>query len=75
VIEGPGELRQPRPATSVGVRLDLSLTPKLRAYSLNASYLRFDKTGALSFLVFQAGNPQGHRLVDLGGGLILPADS
>ena len=52
----------------VGAGLDLSLTPKLRA-SLNASYLRFDKTGALSFLVFQPGIRKDIG-VDLGGGLI-----
>jgi len=52
----------------VGAGLDLSLTPKLRA-SLNASYLRFDKTGALSFLVFQPGIRKDIG-VDLGGGII-----
>ena len=38
----------------LGAGLDLALTPKLRA-SLNANYLRFHKTGALSFLLFQPG--------------------
>ncbi len=37
-----------------GVGVDLDLTPKLRV-STNANYLRFDKTGALSLLLFQPG--------------------
>jgi hypothetical protein len=51
-----------------GAALDLQLTPKLRA-SLNANYLRFDKTGSLSFLLFQPGIRKDVG-VDLGGGLL-----
>jgi hypothetical protein len=50
-----------------GTGLDLQLTPKLRA-SLNANYLRFHETGALSFLLFQPGIRKDIG-VDLGGGL------
>jgi hypothetical protein len=48
--------------------LDLELTPKLKAV-LNASYLRFHKTGALSLLLFQ---PEIRKSIgfDLGGGFV-----
>ena len=52
----------------LGAGLDLSLTPKLRA-SLNANYLRFDQTGALSLLLFQP-NIRKDIGLDLGGGVI-----
>jgi hypothetical protein len=51
----------------LGAGLDLSLTPKLRA-SLNANYLRFDETGALSLLLFQP-NIRKDIGLDLGGGV------
>ncbi len=47
---------------------DLELTPKLKAI-LNASYLRFHKTGSLGMLLFQPGIHKDIG-VDLGAGLL-----
>jgi len=47
---------------------DLELTPKLKAI-LNASYLRFHKTGSLEMLLFQPGIHKDIG-VDLGAGLL-----
>ena len=48
--------------------LDLALTPKLKAV-VNANYLRFADTGALSFLLFQPGIRKDIG-IDLGAGFI-----
>jgi hypothetical protein len=52
----------------VGAAADLELTPKLKAV-LNANYLRFHKTGALSYLLFQPGIRKDIGF-DLGAGVL-----
>jgi hypothetical protein len=52
----------------VNAAADLELTPKLKAV-LNANYLRFHKTGALSYLLFQPGIRKEIGL-DLGAGFL-----
>jgi hypothetical protein len=52
----------------VNAGVDLDLAPKLKAV-LNANYLRFAKTGALAFLLFQPGIRSDIGL-DLGAGVV-----
>jgi hypothetical protein len=52
----------------VGVGVDLELTPKLKGI-LSANYLRFHKTGSLSYLLFQPGIRKDIGL-DLGLGFL-----
>jgi hypothetical protein len=52
----------------VNAAADLELTPKLKAV-LNANYLRFHKTGALSYLLFQPGIRKDIG-IDVGAGVL-----
>jgi hypothetical protein len=55
-----------------GLSFDADLTPKIKAV-VNANYLRFHRTGALDYLLFQDGIRKDIG-IDVGGGLIWRPD-
>lgn len=66
-FEGQGSFVNPG-LQLVGIGAEAALTPKLKGV-VTANYLRFDKTGALQYLLFQprVRKPIG---IDLGGGVV-----
>jgi hypothetical protein len=66
-FEGQGSFVNPG-LQLLGIGAEAALTPKVKAV-LTANYLRFDKTGALQYLLFQ---PQVRKPIgiDLGGGVV-----